>query len=64
MATSSIFANIELKDKKRVSAFVDALCSEGHWPQPRSKVKEKTLTDNEWNDLFARSPYGKKTHTR
>ena len=64
MATSSIFANIELKDPKRVSAFVDALCSDRHWPQPLSKVEERPLTPGEWKDLFARSPYGKKHHAR
>ena len=61
MATSSIFANIELKDPERVRAFVDALCSDDPWPQPKAKVKEKILSAEEWRALFARGPYGKKT---
>lgn len=38
MATSSIFADFEIKDPKAVRVFVDALCSDKPWPQPKVKV--------------------------
>ena len=60
MATSSIFAKIELKDPERVRAFVDALCSDKPWPQPRPTVHAVHMTSDEWKDFFARGPYGKK----
>ena len=60
MATSSIFANIELKDPERIRAFVDALCSDDPWPQPKATAHAVELTEEEWKALFARSPYGKK----
>ncbi len=54
MATSSILANIELKDPKGVRAFVDALCSDEHWPQPEPKVHAQHLIDpKEIRDFFA-----------
>lgn len=54
MATSSITANIELKDPKAVRAFVDALCSDEHWPQPEVKVSACHLDDpREIREFFA-----------
>ena len=47
MATSSIFANFEIKDPKAVRVFVDALCSDKPWPQPRLKVRAKHLSSQE-----------------
>ena len=44
MATSSIFAHFEIKDPKAVKVFVDALCSDKPWPQPKVKVRAKHLT--------------------
>ena len=44
MATSSIFANFEIKDPKAIRVFVDALCSDEPWPQPKVKVKAKRLS--------------------
>ena len=38
MATSSIFADFEIKDPKAVRVFVDALCSDKPWPQPKVEV--------------------------
>ena len=64
MATSSIFAKIELKDPERVRAFVDALCSDKPWPQPRPTVHAVHMTSDEWKDFFARGPYGKKVCDR
>ena len=45
MATSSIFANFEIKDPKAIRVFVDALCSDKPWPQPHPKVNAHFLTD-------------------
>ena len=45
MATSSIFANFELKDPKTVGVFVDALCSDDPWPQPKATVEAEHITD-------------------
>ena len=54
MATSSIFAKIELKDPERVRAFVDALCTDKPWPQPRPTVHADHLsTPDEIRDFFA-----------
>ena len=54
MATSSIFAKIELKDPERVRAFVDALCSDDPWPQPRSSVHADHLSSpDEIREFFA-----------
>ena len=47
MATSSIFANIELKDPEGVRAFVDALCSDKPWPQPGPIVHADHLSSPE-----------------
>ena len=44
MATSSIFANFEIKDPKSVRVFVDALCSDKPWPQPKVKVNARHLS--------------------
>lgn len=55
MATSSIFAKIELKDPERISAFVDALCSDKPWPQPRVDVHADHLSSpEEIRDFFAK----------
>ena len=54
MATSSIFAKIELKDPERVRAFVDALCSDKPWPQPRPTVHADHLSSpDEIREFFA-----------
>ena len=54
MATSSIFAKIELKDQERVRAFVDALCSDKPWPQPRPTVHADHLSSpDEIREFFA-----------
>ena len=54
MATSSIFAKIELKDPERVRAFVDALCTDKPWPQPRPTVHADHLSaPDEIRDFFA-----------
>ena len=54
MATSSIFAKIELKDPERVRAFVDALCTDKPWPQPRPTVHADHLsTPDEIREFFA-----------
>lgn len=45
MATSSIFANFEMKDRSAVQVFVDALCSDKPWPQPNVAVRETQRTD-------------------
>ena len=58
MATSSIFAKIELKDPERVRAFVDALCTDKPWPQPLPTVYVVRMTPDESRDFFARGPYG------
>lgn len=44
MATSSIFADFEIKDPKAVRVFVDALCSDKSWPQPKVKVNARHLS--------------------
>lgn len=48
MATSSIFANFDIKDKKTAKRFVDALESSAHAPawKPVTPVKPP-LTDKE-----------------
>ncbi len=57
MATSSIFANIELKDPDRVRAFVDALCSDKPWPQPNTKVEETQRSYDDFCKFLDDSPY-------
>ena len=60
MATSSIFANFELKDPKTVDVFVDALCSDDPWPQPKATVVAEHITDpKDIRAFFARGPYAK-----
>ena len=54
MATSSIFANFEIKDHNAAKIFVDALCSDKHWPQPNPDVKGYFLTNpKEIQSFFA-----------
>ena len=54
MATSSIFANFEIKDPKAVRVFVDALCSDKPWPQPRPTVHADHLSSpDEIREFFA-----------
>ena len=57
MATSSIFANIELKDSERVRAFVDALCSDKPWPHPNIKVEESQRSYEDFCKFLDDSPY-------
>ena len=59
MATSSIFANIELKDPERVRAFVDALCSDDHWPRPRINVEETYRSYDDLCKFLDDSPYAR-----
>ena len=59
MATSSIFANIELKDSERVRAFVDALCSDKPWPHPNIKVEESKRSYEDFCKFLDDSPYAK-----
>ena len=56
MATSSIFANFDITDRKKANAFVRALEKSAH-EQPRAVVHEKTLvTDREKVRALFRHP--------
>ena len=57
MATSSIFANFEIKDPKAVRVFVDALCSDKPWPQPKVVVRETQRTEDNFRRFLERGPY-------
>lgn len=59
MATSSIFANFDITDKKKANAFVRAL-EKSAKDQPKSAVHEKTLvTDREKVKALFQSPSSK-----
>ena len=57
MATSSIFANFEIKDPKAVRVFVDALCSDKPWPQPKVVARETQRTEDNFRRFLERGPY-------
>ena len=61
MATSSIFAKIELRDPDKVRSFVDALCSEKPWPQPRRKLHSVKMTDDDFAAFLDKGPYADET---
>lgn len=65
MATSSITANIEIKDPAAARAFVDALLSTEPWPQPKPTVCANYFaSDEEAHSFFRRSPYAQKVGVR
>lgn len=65
MATSSITANIEIKDPAAARAFVDALLSTEPWPQPKPTVCASYFaSDEEAHSFFRRSPYAQKVGVR
>ena len=65
MATSSITANIEIKDPVAARAFVDALLSTEPWPQPEPTVRAAYFAnDAEAHSFFRRSPYAQKAGAR
>ena len=65
MATSSITANIEIKDPAAARAFVDALLSTEPWPQPKPTVYANYFaSDEEAHSFFRRSPYAQKVGVR
>ena len=65
MATSSITANIEIKDPAAARAFVDALLSTEPWPQPKPTVCASYFaSDDEAHSFFRRSPYAQKVGVR
>ena len=57
MATSSIFAKIELKDPVKIRDFVDALCSDKPWPQPKRKAHSVKMTDDDFGAFLDKGPY-------
>ena len=65
MATSSITANIEIKDPAAARAFVDVFLSTEPWPQPKpTACASYFATDEEAHSFFRRSPYAQKAGVR